>query len=290
VSVIGMDIYLDTNLWNELVDQAIPAQDLHAALRQQDKRLALGDQTLFELSQTFSVAPERAQVLFAYVRAFAELGVTVTHSMQEMLHREAKSHGAPVGPFAVGEQYQRFLSAVQALSAGTLDGTVVEEIALRQQSVPSNRSGQQKHLINRQDKRDALSKIAEHQLPTWLDEEMRRPQGLLLLVGHLARFLGIPESLGTLCAQELMACPTIRIAKALVRADLYFNWRCAQVGSIKKDLQHDVHHVLSASYCDLYATKETNHARYAHLLLSQETGVGIFDKSTAIDAWLLGLT
>ena len=284
-----MNIYFDTNLWNELVDQATPARALHSALIQQNRRLALGDQTLFELAQTFPVAPQRAHALFTYLQEFADLGVTVTHSMQEMLHREAKSHGAPVEPFALGKEYGKFLSAVHELSIGTLDATVQEDMIVRQQSVPSNRTGQQQHLVNRPDKGDELRGIAENQLPTWLDVEMRRPQGLALLMGQLARLLGIPEPLAALCAQELMARPMIRVAKGLVRADLYLNWRCAHVGSIKKDLQHDVHHVLSASYCDLYATKEANHAKYAHLLLPPETSVRVYDKSTALDDWLLAL-
>jgi hypothetical protein len=284
-----MNIYLDTNLWNELVDQAIPTRVLHGALLQQNKRLALGDQTLFELAQTFLVSPQRAQALFTYVQEFAVVGVTVTHSMQEMLHREAKSHGAPVEPFAVGEEYGKFLSAVHELSIGTLDVTVREEMALRQQSVPSNRTGQQQHLVNRPDKRDELRGIGENQLPAWLDAEMRRPRGLALLMGQLVRLLGIPEPMAALCAQELLGLPMTRVAKGLVRADLYFNWRCAHMCSIKKDLQHDVHHVLSASYCDIYATKEANHANYAHLLLPPETGVRVYDESVAIDHWLLAL-
>ena len=59
-----MNVYLDTNLWNELLDRDIGPQSLHAALCQQGKRLALGDHTMYELAQTFAVNHQRGQDLF----------------------------------------------------------------------------------------------------------------------------------------------------------------------------------------------------------------------------------
>jgi hypothetical protein len=120
---------------------------------------------------------------------------------------------------------------------------------------------------------------------------MEQPHGKAILMDQLNRMLGIPEFLAAQCAEELMliALPSVRLAKGLVRADLYFNWRCARVGSIRQDLQHDVHHILSASYCDIYATKEANHANYAHLLLTQETRVCIYNRKVPLNDWLLAL-
>ena len=103
------------------------------------------------------------------------------------------------------------------------------------------------------------------------------------------RMLGIPEVLAVLYAQELIGLPSARVARGLIRADLYFNWRCAHMGSIKPDLQHDMHHVLSSSYCDVYATKEANHAKYAHLFLTPATRVCIYENKVPIDGWLLAL-
>lgn len=284
-----MNIYLDTNLWNELFNQNIDALSLHAALSRQDKRLALGDQTMYELARTFERNPQKGQELYRYLKKFANAGITGTHSIHELLDREAKAHGQPIEPFAVGADYQAFLAEIDKLASGLLDENLQQDIAMRHQSVPANQNGQSAHLVNRPDKRDDFLRIDEGQLGDWMVSEMLKPEGTAILAGQLIRMLGIPEFLAVLCAQELIGLPETRIAKGLIRADLYFNWRCAHMGSIKRDLQHDMHHVLSSSYCDVYATKEADHIRYAHLLLTLETRVSIYESKTPIDDWLLAL-
>lgn len=74
-----------------------------------------------------------------------------------------------------------------------------------------------------------------------------------------------------LYARALLESQTLRTAKALIRADLYFNWRCAHRGSNPKDLYDDMYHVMGAIYCDAYVTKEPAQAEYAHLLLTRTT-------------------
>jgi hypothetical protein len=284
-----MNVYLDTNLWNELLDGDIGPKSLHAALCQQGKRLALGDHAMYELAQTFAVNNQRGQDLFRYIKQFADAGVTGTHSIQELLHRETKAHGHPIEPFAVGTEYQAFLAEIDKLAAGEVDEAVQQDIGLRKQSVQTNRNGQKAHLVNRPDKLNDFLKIAESRLGDWMVSETQKPEGMAILAGQLIRMLGIPDVLAVLCAQELIGLPSVRVAKGLIRADLYFNWRCAHIGLIKRDLQQDMHHVLCSSYCDVYATKEANHARYAHLLLTPATRVCIYEKNWPIDEWLLAL-
>ena len=43
-------------------------------------------------------------------------------------------------------------------------------------------------------------------------------------------------------------------------------------------------HVLNATYCDIYVTKENNQIDYAGLLLSPNTKVEIYD-GTPVDLW-----
>lgn len=284
-----MNIYLDTNIWNELFNQNIDAVSFHAALSQQDKHLALGDQTMYELAQTFERNPQKGQDLYRYLQKFANAGITGTHSIHELLHREAKGHGQPIEPFATAAEYEAFLAEIEKLASGLLDESLQQDMALRQQSVPANRTGQRSHLVSRPDKLDDFLKIEESQLGDWMVSEMLKPEGTAILAGQLIRMLGIPDFLAVLCAQELIGLPEVRIAKGLIRADLYFNWRCAHMGSIKRDLQQDMHHVLSSSYCDVYATKEADHIRYAHLLLTPATCVSIYEGKTPIDKWLLAL-
>jgi hypothetical protein len=284
-----MNVYLDTNLWNELLNQNIDPPSLHAALSQRGKQLALGDQTIYELARTFAVNHQKGQELFRYIKQFADTGITVTLDIQELLHREAKAHGQPIEPFAIGAEYQAFLAEIDKLAAGIVDATVQQDAALRQQSVPTNRNAQKTHLVNRPDKQSDFLLIDEGQLEDWMASIMQKIDGAAILTGQLIKMLGIPDVLAVLCAQKLISLPSTRIAKGLVRADLYFNWRGAHMGSIKQDLQHDMHHVLSSSYCDVYATKEANQARYAHLLLTPATRVCIYENKIPIDDWLLAL-
>jgi hypothetical protein len=90
-------------------------------------------------------------------------------------------------------------------------------------------------------------------------------------------------------ARALLQIPPSRVAKGIVRADLYFNWRCANRGSNPKDLVDDLYHILNSSYCSFYVTAEPKQAEYASLILSQWTRVAIYDDHTPIDGWLLGL-
>jgi hypothetical protein len=75
----------------------------------------------------------------------------------------------------------------------------------------------------------------------------------------------------------------------MIRRNIYINWRCAQRDSIPKDVFPDSAHIVSANYCDVYATKESGQAEYASLLLTPFTSVRIYDPRTPIDKWLLSL-
>jgi hypothetical protein len=99
----------------------------------------------------------------------------------------------------------------------------------------------------------------------------------------------IPENVAIPNAHALLRIPASRIAKGIVRADLYYNWRCANRGSNPKDLVDDLYHVLNATYCSVYASAEPGQAEYAALMLSQWTRVAIYDDQMPVDAWLLSL-
>jgi hypothetical protein len=86
----------------------------------------------------------------------------------------------------------------------------------------------------------------------------------------------------------LLANPRFRFSRGVVRADLYYNWRCANRGSNPPDLIDDMFHVLNATYCDVYATKDKKQLEYAGLMLTADTRVEIYT-SGPVDQWLLGL-
>jgi hypothetical protein len=47
-----------------------------------------------------------------------------------------------------------------------------------------------------------------------------------------------------------------------------------------------MYHVLNATYCDVYATKESGQREYAGLLLTPRTRVAIYDGRDSLDTWL----
>lgn len=187
-------------------------------------------------------------------------------------------------------EYASLRSEVEKLSQGICDSRAEQFIAGRKQFSESTRSDQKSHFQGKEDVRDRLKGIHEHQLRAWLDSEMLADNGAAILASHLLRMYGdLPAEAAILNAQALLRIPPSRVAKGIVRADLYFNWRCANRGSNPKDLADDLYHVLNSSYCATYATAEPGQVEYASLLLSQWTGVSIYDDHTPVDTWLLGL-
>lgn len=291
-------IYLDTNIWNRLADQNINPQRLLAGLGSKSANLALSGQTIYELSKTFigtgPTARVRAQGLFRYVKHYVEEEIPCAHDNMEQLHGEvnALNTGASeVVAFYGPREYGLLKAEVEKLSQGICDKRAEEFIAGRRQFAQSARSGQQSHIQAKQNIRDRLKAVTEGELRAWLDREMLSDIGAAILADHLLRmYKGLRPETAIMNALALLQIPPSRIAKGIVRADLYFNWRCANRGSNPKDLVDDLYHVLNSSYCCFYATAEPKQAQYASLILSQWTRVAVYDDHTAIDAWLLGLS
>ena len=156
---------------------------------------------------------------------------------------------------------------------------------------PRIRRGPIRQLELRPDVKQRLKGVSDQQLGAWLRSEALSDQGVALLADHVRRQFSeaSPEDASE-WALGLLGSSSCRLSAALVRADLYYNWRCAHRGSNPKDLFDDMYHVLNAIYCDVYATKEPGHAQYAGLLLTQHTKVAIYENQTPVGTWIVGLT
>jgi len=287
-------IYLDTNIWNRLIDHGVSPPRLTEDLASKDANLALSGQTVYELSRTFlSLVPNalvRARDLFRYLKQFVDLEIPCCHDNMEQLHGEvsALNTGASeVIAFYGPKEYALLRSEVEKLSQGICDTRAEQFIAGRKQFSESTRSGQKNHLQSKQHVRDQLKAISEDRLRAWLAKEILTDSGTAILASHLLRmYTSLPEKTAILNAAALLRVPPSRVAKGIVRADLYFNWRCANRDSIPKDLADDLYHVLNSSYCAIYATAEPRQAKYASLILSEQTRVAIYDEQAPVDAWL----
>ena len=290
-------IYLDTNIWNRLMDQNVSPQKLLGDLASKDADLALSGQTVYELARTFlSSAPNasaRARGLFRYLKDYVDAGIPCAHDNMRVLHGEvdAMHTGASgVVAFYGPTEYADLRSEIEKLSQGICDKLAEEFIAGRKQFSQSTRSEQKTHFQGKEHIKDQLKAVSDDQLQAWLDKEMLTDSGSAILASHLLRMYdGLSAETALRTAHALLRIPASRIAKGIVRADLYFNWRCANRGSTPSDLADDLYHVLNASYCAVYATAEPRQAEYASLLLSPWTKVAIYNDHMPVDAWLLGL-
>lgn len=278
------------------MDQNIRPQKLLSDLTNK-ACLAISGQTIYELARTFlSSAPNalaRARDLFRYLKNYVDAGIPCAHDNMRVLHGEvdAMHTGASgVVAFYGPVEYAGLRSEVDKLSQGIFDKLAEGFIAGRKQFSQSTRSEQKTHFQGKEQIKNQIKAVPADQLQAWLDREMLTDSGLAILASQLLRMYdGLSAETALLAAHALLHIPASRIAKGIVRADLYFNWRCANRGSTPSDLADDLYHVLNASYCAVYATAEPKQAQYASHLLGPWTKLAIYDERMPVDAWLLGL-
>lgn len=172
------------------------------------------------------------------------------------------------------------------MAKGIFDETANRFIGEQIEFAKRTREGQISHLQLRPEMKQKLVAVSPNVFPTWLDEQVLSLDGQKILTSHIMRiYPDAPPSAAFGYARALLANPRFRFARGVVRADLYYNWRCAHRGSNRPDLIDDMFHVLNATYCDIYVTQEKNQIEYAGLLLSPDTRVEIYD-GTPVNLWL----
>jgi hypothetical protein len=285
-----MKIYLDTNLWNEFLDQGVDPARLIVSLAEKGANVVLSYQTTFELAKTFTNDAKRGKRLFCYVKEFVLAAALCTKEISGVLEAEMLSLRSPtveMSPFLSPENYNEFRLEVEKLASGDFDQQATEFIASRSALGLAVRSGAPRHLSNRTDVIQRLRNVAPSHLEQWMKNEVATPQGVMLMTEQITRqFPDAPLKEAVSWASPLLASPACRLAGGLVRADLYYNWRCSHRGSLPKDLYHDMYHVLNATYCDVYATKELGQREYAGLLLTPKTRIAIYNGRDSLDSWL----
>jgi len=289
-------IYLDTNLWNLLCDESVAAPELLASLHSRNCSLVLSYHVVFELAKCFrgqrNGASGRGEALFAYLREFVNRDIPCVTEMLEVLSEEmwALKVGKRVNPFLPPVGYTPLKSNVGLLASGNFDERAAAFVDERTGLARRTRAGPIAQLALRPDVKQRLEGISDSDVENWLRSETLSDRGAGLLAGHVRR--QFPEASledASEWALRLLASPVCRLSRALVRADLYYNWRCAMRGSNPSDLFDDMYHVLNAVYCDVYATRERRHARYAGMLLAADTRVAIHEPGTLAGDWILNL-
>lgn len=287
-------IYVDTNIWNALCDQAVDAKALLTSLGAKNAALVISPHTVYELARTFTgkrpTRKAQGMKLFSCVKAFFDLDILCSKELMELLHEEVLVYRqgiTDIDPLLSRTDRTAESQEIDKLANGIVEERVEEFIAKRTQHAKSTRAAQIDHLANTQASKKKLLGVPESQLAQWLMSETLTRSGGDILCSHLERMFGPGPT--TDYALALLRSPVGMAARALVRADLYYNWRCAHRDSNPPDLMDDMLHVLQAVYCDVYATADEKQSAYASLLLGPQTRVAIYDRQNPIDIWLLGL-
>ena len=286
-------IYLDTNLWNRLLDQNVEPVSLLSNLQQCGYSLALSGQNVYELTRTFETSKDRGKDLFRYLKIYVDAGIAGAYDGMDLLRNEVKTLYArsdSVVAFYSSPDYSALKAEVAKLAQGIVEERAQTFLSERVEFARATRESQKAHLENRPNMKARFLAVDKDSLAAWLDQEMSGNAGAALLSAHLLRVYESRDADAAIStALGLLQHPAPRIAKAVVRADLYSNWRCAHRGSNPRDLIDDMYHVLNAAYCDVYATAEAGQKEYASLLLCQCTRPAIYDEKTPLRDWLLTL-
>jgi hypothetical protein len=284
-------IYLDTNLWNRLLDLNVDPSALLSRLERCDSSLALSGQSVYELALTFQNSAERGRNIFRYLKAYVDAGIVGAYDNLDLLRAEVQALYAranSVVAYYNPADYDALKVEVAKLADGIVDQRAQSFLSKRKELAKAGRQEPKTHLEQRPDMKARLLAVPENGLVAWLDEQVSGEVGTALLIGHLNNvYKSASADAAKSTAQGLLQHPASRTAKALVRADLYLHWRCARRGSNPRDLPDDVYHVLNATYCDVYATADSGQNEYVALLLSRWTRPAVFDGNTSLADWLL---
>jgi hypothetical protein len=291
-----MDIYLDTILWNLLCDQSVEPEGFVQRLATKNARLVLGLHNFYELTKSFQTTRrqflDRGKVLLSCFNRFIEAGAPCVKDNMELLAVEmwAAKLRVPVTDVFLSQEDRVLISSkVGSLGNGEFDEKADDFLKAQKQFALGTRSGQINFLEGRTDLKTRLQAVPSDNLERWLELQTKTSACIGLLTQHiLQRFREVPPNEAEEYAAALLAPPPKNFSRGVVRSDLYYNWRCANRGSVPKDLIDDMYHVLNAVYCDVYATREQGQAEYAPLILTPNTKVAIYS-SGPVDQWIENL-
>jgi hypothetical protein len=292
-----IDLYLDTDLWNALHYSGVDPDAMVRRLAAENAYLAPGTHSFYEMAKSFASEKNDTRKcgkeLFSQFRRYFQLETHPVKDNAELLAREmwALKLGKSAPEVRI-DQNDRATIIRQAdrLAKGEvcdLDRTMIQE---QKDSASATRDRQKAFLDKRPDIAGALRSVNIDQLPSWLESAATGRDGVQILTHQIrGRFPEVPLNEVAEYALALVALPSMRYSRAVVRGSLYYNWRCANRDSVPKDVIDDIYHILNSVYCDIYATGEAKQAEYAHLLRAPNTRVATYDRSIPVDEWLESL-
>jgi hypothetical protein len=286
-------VYAETSVWNELCNQAIDPHRLASRLAKRGEKLVLGINVLFELLKTFGMSEEsaasRGAELFSYLNASMHDEFPITRQTPEILVEEAmhsvdRSRGTRV--LVEGVEYRFWRGEIARLAKGGFRSPREGFIEVRKATAKQSRDEMRKEFSAMPEVKFSLRKITIDRLKDWLIGEVRSERGVNSLAIHLAAVLP-GESLPDLreIAKSLLGSTEYRVSHALVRNDIYLNWRLAHRGSVALSSYDDAYHVVNASYCGKFLTTDKEQVEQVEHSLSG-VQVGFCEPGKPFDVWL----
>ena len=284
-------IYADTSIWNCLCDEKVNGHNLSSSLAAQNTQLVLGENVLSEMAKAFQGLNPRARELFSYLKSFLDFGIPLLKPTWALLIEEALhvlKQGPEVVPFASSTDH--LLKQVERLSKGDFDSRALQLVLERKGAAQTTRAMAKAHLTARPKLTSILKQVSSVNLPRWIARQATSARGRTVLAGHLkVEFPSNTSNELYYTAKKLLASRRYRVSHALVRSDLYANWRCANNGSLRSDVPDDIFHVVNASYCDIFITTDRDQGSYvAHA--RDDFKVLLYAKTDPIAKWLLKQT
>jgi len=288
-------IYGDTTAWNALCDQSVDAERLTKDLAALGAQLVLGTNAVYEMAKTFkgsrSTAQRRGEELFSYLRQYVQLGIPLLRQTDDLLREEAKhvtKETKDVGLFYGNADYKKLVAEVDKLAQGVFDSRAAQFVPLREAEAKQSRDELYAAIEDRPHLKRKLAAISEESVGRWIAQEVKR-SARRILAGHLAHVIsGQPLRDLTWLAKRLLASSRYRVSHAMVRSDLYLNWRYCQRGSLGKDIPDDNYHAVNASYSNFFATADPGLAEYMSHVLTQ-TNVELYHRDVPVANWLVAI-
>jgi hypothetical protein len=223
-------MYLDTTLWNKLYEQAVAPDLLVGGLRRKGWDLAFGTHLRYELAKTFrsrrSGMHEKARLLFSYLEQFLSFGIPCLKQVPDLLREEVKNADRQlraVECFHRDEFYEREATEITKLAAGQVDSSLERVSDFRANQVSEFRTESPKLTAKWTRFMGGHTDVCL----TDFIEDAWRGLGPGCLKKHVSGlFLELTERELKRITRKILSAPRYRLSHALVRGDLYLNWRC----------------------------------------------------------------
>lgn len=253
-------------------DQGADPRALSSALSSRALVPVLGFNVLYEMAKRFCAGTEdatkRGRELFTYMKNYLGLRIPIVKEPGALLIEEACDVTCTArmeSCFRNDAEYRIASEEVNKLCEGSFEAEVAKFIQSRKILAQLGRSRMKEHLEAHPREKAVVGRIRDDaHLSHFITTQGMGRQGQLLLLGHLSA--DFPENsrddLARIAVLRLESS-RYRVSRAMTRAGLYLNWRCAQRGSIRSDLPDDTFHIVNAAYCHVFVTTEDDQANIA---------------------------